>query len=99
MTDGIHFEVDTEAGRLRLLCNAYQFNRLATWIRQEADVQNLVTVPATDIRVISVELVTEEETPPGMGKQLVSYGCAIAFMMVMIGFAIGVWTVVHWLMK
>ena len=99
MTEGIHYEVDTEAGRLRLLCNAYQFGRLSIWLHQEADLKNLVTVPATEIRSISVELVTEEETTPSMGKQLASYGCAIAMVVMVVVFLVGLWTIGQWVVR
>ena len=99
MTEGIHFDVDHESGRLRLLCNAAQFNRLSSWLRQEADLEHLITVPATEIRVVSVELVTEEEAPPGVGKQLAAFGCAIAIAMTVAAAAVGVWTMVRWVLK
>src|SRR5262245_13405692 len=99
MTEGIHFEVDTDAGRLRLLCNTFQFNRLSTWLRQEAELKNLVTVPATEIRIVSVELVTEEETTPSTGKQLASFGCAIAMGLAIISSAVGLWTMAGWAFK
>jgi hypothetical protein len=99
MTDGIHLQVDTEDGRLRLLCNTFQFNRLSTWLRQEAEIKNLVTVPATEIRIVSVELVTEEESTPGTGKQLASFGCAIAMGLAIISSAVGLWTMAGWAFK
>jgi hypothetical protein len=99
MTEGIHTEVDTSTGHLRLLCNQFQFNRLSTWLRQEAEIKNLVTVPATEIRVVSVELVTEDETPPGTGKQLASYGCAIAMGLAVISSMVGLWTMAQWVLR
>jgi hypothetical protein len=99
MTDGIHFQVDSETGHLRLLCNAAEFTRLSTWLREEAKVTSFITIPATEIRIVSVELATEDETPPSTGKQLASFGCAIALMTLIVSCLVGLVTMARWVVE
>jgi hypothetical protein len=100
MNDDIHVQVDASTGHLRLLCNAEQFQRLSTWLREQANIHtNFITIPATEFRIVSVELVTEEDTPPSMGKQLASFGCAITLMAIVVAAGVGVMTMAGWVLK
>jgi hypothetical protein len=97
MIDGIHVQVDASTGHLRLLCNADQFKRLTTWLREQANVAtHFITIPATEFRIVSVELVTEDEMPPSMGKQFATFGCAIAIALVMVTSLVGIVTLGQW---
>jgi hypothetical protein len=100
VADDIETEVDPETGTLRLLCNEAQFERLLLLLRQEAEVPKvIVTVPATTIRAVSVELVTVDETPPGLGRQIATAGCAVAFIVIIVASVVGLWTMVQWVVQ
>jgi hypothetical protein len=100
MTDGVHLEFDTDAGHMRLLCDRARFEHLSGLVRDAAGVsRHFFSIPAADVRIVSVELVGEEESPPGWGKQMLSVGCAVALMGIAIVFAVGALTVGKWLMQ
>jgi hypothetical protein len=56
----------------------------------------VITVPATTITAVSVELVTADETSPGLGKQMLSAGCAAGMMVMVVASMIGLVTIARW---